>query len=203
MKLTSVHLCLLALLIFLGLPVHVSAAVETAVFAGGCFWCLEHDLGHVPGVISARSGYSGGHLKNPTYSQVTTETTGHQESVEVQFDPEQLSYSQLLRYYWQNIDPFDAYGQFCDKGDSYRAVIFTRNELQTQDAYHSLEWVIRELDIAPGQIKVHIEPASIFWPAEEYHQNYARRNTFKYNFYRYACGRDRRLREIWSPKVRY
>ncbi|GCE64123.1 peptide-methionine (S)-S-oxide reductase [cyanobiont of Ornithocercus magnificus] len=201
MKPASVHswLVLLVLLVYLSSPALVFATnVETAVFAGGCFWCLEHDLGQIPGVISVKSGYTGGTVKNPTYSQVTAETTGHQESVEVRFDLDRISYRQLLHYYWQNIDPFDPNGQFCDKGDSYQAVIFTRGELQSQEGYRSIEWAIDKLNTSPSQIKVRIEPASTFWPAEEYHQNFAERNALKYNFYRYTCGRDRRLEQVWG-----
>ena len=179
-----------------------AAELETAVLAGGCFWCLEHDLEHLPGVVDATSGYSGGHLDQPTYKQVSGERTGHQESVEVRFDPEKLSYSDLLRSYWRNVDPLDGGGQFCDRGDSYRPVIFTRNEDQARDAERSVVLAARELGVPRTKIKVELRERSRFWPAEAYHQNYKVRNTMKYNYYRWACGRDRRLDQVWGDKAR-
>merc|ERR1711934_753572 len=116
---------LLSALLVIGGSHPVAAAEQTAVFAGGCFWCLEHDLEHLPGVIDAISGYSGGQLERPTYRQVSSETTGHQEAVQVRFDPDQISYAELLRSYWRNVDPLDGGGQFCDRGDSYRPVSFS------------------------------------------------------------------------------
>ena len=184
-------------------PSYVFAAeLETAVLAGGCFWCLEHDLEHLPGVVDATSGYSGGHIDQPTYQQVSRERTGHQESVEVRFDPEKLSYSDLLRSYWRNVDPLDGGGQFCDRGDSYRPVIFTRNEDQVRDAERSFVLAARELGVPRTEIKVDLRERSRFWPAEAYHQNYKVRNTMKYNYYRWACGRDRRLDQVWGDKAR-
>ena len=179
-----------------------AAELETAVLAGGCFWCLEHDLEHLPGVVDATSGYSGGHMDHPTYQQVSGERTGHQESVEVRFDPEKLSYSDLLRSYWRNVDPLDGGGQFCDRGDSYRPVIFTRNEDQARDAERSVVLAARELGVPRTEIKVDLRERSRFWPAEAYHQNYKVRNTMKYNYYRWACGRDRRLDQVWGDKAR-
>lgn len=179
-----------------------AAELETAVLAGGCFWCLEHDLEHLPGVVDATSGYSGGHVDQPTYQQVSGERTGHQESVEVRFDPEKLSYSDLLRSYWRNVDPLDGGGQFCDRGDSYRPVIFTRNEDQARDAERSVVLAARELGVPRSEIKVDLRERSRFWPAEAYHQDYAEHNELKYNFYRFSCGRDRRLDAVWGGQAR-
>ena len=171
-----------------------------AVFAGGCFWCLEHDLEHLPGVVDAVSGYSGGSLRNPTYRQVSAGGTGHQEAVRVRFDPARLSYATLLRSYWRNVDPFDGSGQFCDRGSSYRPVIFTRGDEQQQQARASLQAAARELGRPAAAIQVQIRPLQTFWPAEDYHQNYAETNAVKYNYYRWACGRDRRLDAVWGQQ---
>jgi len=183
-------------------PPTTSGTTQTAVFAGGCFWCLEHDLEHLPGVLSAVSGYSGGHLANPTYQQVSGEQTGHQEAVEVRFDPKRLSYPALLRSYWRNVDALDGGGQFCDRGDSYRPVIFTSTAAQKAEAKASLKAAAAELHKPVSAIRVQIEPLSRFWPAEGYHQQYAERNTVKYNYYRWACGRDRRLDALWGTRAR-
>lgn len=176
--------------------------LQTAVFAGGCFWCLEHDLEHLPGVVSAVSGYSGGHVDHPTYQQVSGEQTGHQESVEVRFDPRRITYPTLLRSYWRNVDALDGGGQFCDRGDSYRAVIFTGSPAQKAEAEASLKAAAAELHKPVAAIRVRIEPLQRFWPAEGYHQHYAERNSLKYNYYRWACGRDRRLDALWGARAR-
>ena len=194
---------LLALLIgLLALPSAAMADTETAVFAGGCFWCLEHDLEDLPGVLEATSGYSGGHVDNPTYRQVSGETTGHQEVVEVRFDPDQISYSTLLRSYWRNVDPLDGDGQFCDRGDSYRPVIFTADAAQAREAEASAQAAAVELGQPRSALKVELRDKARFWKAEGYHQNYAELNALKYNFYRFSCGRDRRLDQVWGDKAR-
>lgn len=191
-------LCLL-LPLLLALPGPLGAApVEEAVFAGGCFWCLEHDLERLPGVLAAESGYSGGQLAMPTYRQVSAGGTGHQESVLVRFDPDRLSYRDLLQAYWRNVDPFDAGGQFCDRGASYRPVIFTSGPVQAAAARASALAVARQLGVAPGRLMVQIKPLQRFWPAEAYHQNYAARHALSYGYYRWACGRDQRLRQVWG-----
>lgn len=191
---------LLALLIGLAPP--ALAATEEAVLAGGCFWCLEHDLEGLPGVLEVESGYSGGKLARPSYHQVSAGGTGHQESVRVRFDTTRLRYDRLLRAYWRNIDPVDGGGQFCDRGDSYRAVIFTANASQALEARASLVAAARELGRPAASLKVAIRPLSRFWPAEDYHQNYAERNALKYNYYRWSCGRDRRLDAVWRQRAR-
>ena len=188
--------------LFLGTPGSVLAAVENAVLAGGCFWCLESDLEKLPGVISVESGYSGGTVARPTYRQVTSETTGHQEVVEVRFDPAKISYPRLLQSYWRNVDPLDGGGQFCDRGDSYRPVIFTNGKAQAQAARASRAAAAKELGVPESKLKVEIKPLEKFWPAEGYHQNYSKTNALKYRFYRFSCGRDRRLDQVWGPKAR-
>ena len=193
---------LLSALLVLGGSQSVAAAEQTAVFAGGCFWCLEHDLEHLPGVIEAISGYSGGHVDQPTYRQVSAEDTGHQEVVQVRFDPTVISYSTLLRSYWRNVDPFDGGGQFCDRGDSYRPVIFTADDDQVQAAEMSVNAATEELGRPRSSIKVELREAATFWPAEQYHQNYAELNDLKYSFYRFSCGRDRRLDAVWGAQAR-
>jgi peptide-methionine (S)-S-oxide reductase len=193
---------LVALVLLLWPLAPVQAAVEEAVLAGGCFWCLEHDLEKLPGVLSVESGYSGGNLRNPTYRQVSGGGTGHQEVVEVRFDTARISYPTLLRAYWRNVDALDGDGQFCDRGSSYRPVIFTQGETQKQQAEASLKAAARELGKPVSAIRVQIKPLSRFWPAEGYHQDYAERNTVKYNYYRWACGRDRRLDQLWGSKAR-
>jgi peptide-methionine (S)-S-oxide reductase len=193
---------LLALVLLLWPLAPVQAAVEEAVLAGGCFWCLEHDLEKLPGVLSVESGYSGGSLRNPTYRQVSGGGTGHQEVVEVRFDTARISYPTLLRAYWRNVDALDDGGQFCDRGSSYQPVIFTQGDEQKQQAEASLKAAARELGKPVSTIRVKIKPLSRFWPAEGYHQDYAERNSVKYNYYRWACGRDRRLDQLWGSKAR-
>ena len=193
---------LLSALLVFGGSQSVAAAEQTAVFAGGCFWCLEHDLEHLPGVIDAISGYSGGHVDQPTYRQVSGEDTGHQEAVQVRFDPAVISYSTLLRSYWRNVDPFDGGGQFCDRGDSYRPVIFTADAAQAQAAESSAVAAAQDLGRSRSAIKVELRGAPPFWPAEDYHQNYAELNDLKYSFYRFSCGRDRRLDAVWGSQAR-
>ena len=204
MKVSLVRRALaLVLVLLLGCAVPARAAqLETAVFAGGCFWCMEHDLESLPGVVEVVSGYSGGHLDNPTYRQVSSETSGHQEVVQVRFDPARIPYSTLLRSYWRNVDPLDGGGQFCDRGDSYRPVIFTADGAQAQEAEASAQAAARELGRQRSELKVQFRNAVRFWPAEEYHQNYADRNAVKYNFYRFSCGRDRRLDAVWGESAR-
>ncbi len=175
-------------------PAKVSAESQEAIFAGGCFWCLEHDLEKLNGVISAESGYSGGDLMNPTYEK----HFGHQEVVKVTFDSELISYEELLRKYWTNIDPLDGNGQFCDRGNSYIPVIFTSGVDQELKAKESFEWASAILKSSMNDLKVNIENAKRFWIAEGYHQDFAERNSIKYNFYRLSCGRDKKLKELWG-----
>ncbi|MEC7247858.1 peptide-methionine (S)-S-oxide reductase MsrA [Synechococcus sp. A15-60] len=192
----------MAVLLLLFAPVSVLAAAQDAVLAGGCFWCLESDLEHLPGVLSAESGYTGGTVARPTYQQVSSETTGHQEAVRVRFDPAKISYARLLQSYWRNVDPLDGGGQFCDRGDSYRPVIFTQGERQQDQALASKAAAAAELGVPETAIKVEIKPLTTFWKAEGYHQDYAMRSKTKYTYYRWACGRDRKLDQVWGAKAR-
>ena len=180
--------------LLIAFPVEVFAESEEAIFAGGCFWCLEHDLEGLDGVVSAESGYSGGDLINPTYDN----HNGHQEVVKVSFDPEFISYKDLLKQYWINIDPFDDKGQFCDRGDSYKPVIFVSNKDQENIAKESKQSISSELNTPLDQLKVDIIDSKPFWIAENYHQDFAVKNPLKYNFYRKSCGRDNRLKKVWG-----
>jgi peptide-methionine (S)-S-oxide reductase len=169
---------------------------ESAIFAGGCFWCLQCDFDQVTGILETKVGYTGGEEVNPSYEEVSSGMTGHVEAVEVTFDPLQVSYQQLLEIFWHNIDPTRNDGQFCDVGAQYRPIIFYQNSLQQTLAEESKKKLIEENRIKP--IVVEILPAKIFYPAEKYHQEYYRKNPVRYKFYRYNCGRDRRLRALWG-----
>jgi len=175
-------------------PINAFAESQEAIFAGGCFWCLEHDLEKLDGVIFADSGYSGGDILNPTYAN----HNAHKEVVKVGFDSDIISYQELLKNYWINIDPFDDKGQFCDRGDSYKPIIFTSNKEQEREAKDSKEIISKVLNVPSDQLKVEITVAKTFWIAEKYHQNFADKNPLKYNFYRTSCGRDNRLKKIWG-----
>ncbi len=192
----------LVVLLLLASPQAAPAAEVEAVFAGGCFWCLEHDLAQVKGVLEAVSGYSGGQLANPSYKQVSAGGTGHQEAVRVRFDDSRVSYATLLRAYWRNVDALDGGGQFCDRGSSYRPVIFTAGDRQASQARRSLEQAALELKRSVPEIQVQLKPLTRFWPAEAYHQNYAETHKVSYNYYRWACGRDQRLDQLWGKRAR-
>ena len=185
--------CLL-LQILISCPVKVFAESQEAIFAGGCFWCLEHDLEKLDGVVSVESGYSGGEISNPTYEN----HSGHQEVVKVIFNSDIISYEDLLNNYWINIDPFDDNGQFCDRGDSYKPVIYTSSQEQKRAVKESQENISLALHIPLDQLKVETLDTKTFWIAEEYHQDYALKNPLKYKFYRTSCGRDNRLKKVWG-----
>ncbi|MBI2742372.1 MAG: peptide-methionine (S)-S-oxide reductase MsrA [Chlamydiales bacterium] len=172
--------------------------LDSATFAGGCFWCMQHDFDDVEGVVSTTAGYTGGVKADPTYEEVSKGGTGHVESVRVEYDPKKISYEQLLDVYWHNIDPTRDDGQFCDSGSQYRPVIFYHNKEQKRLADQYKEALIRSKKIEP--ILVEILPAKTFYPAEEYHQEYYKKNPGRYKFYRYNCGRDQRLKEVWGKK---
>ncbi|WP_299943783.1 peptide-methionine (S)-S-oxide reductase MsrA [uncultured Microbulbifer sp.] len=172
-----------------------SSNIRTAVFAGGCFWCMEPPYDKVNGVLETTSGYSGGHVKNPTYEQVSAGGTGHAEVIQIKYDANKVSYSDLLTIFWHNIDPFDAGGQFCDRGGQYRSEIFYSNEQERELAEASKKKVEAELG---KTVVTQIKPASTFYPAEGYHQNYYQRNPLRYKYYRFRCGRDQRLEEVWG-----
>ena len=174
-----------------------AARLAKATFAGGCFWCMEGPFDAVPGVVSTTSGYTGGTVKNPSYEMVSSGTTGHAESVEVAYDPKRVGYATLLDVYWHNVDPTDGGGQFCDRGNQYRTAIFYHDDEQRRLAEQSK----RDLE-ASGKLKApivtQIVPAGEFYPAEDDHQDYYRKNPIRYRFYRANCGRDRRLHDLWG-----
>jgi peptide-methionine (S)-S-oxide reductase len=179
-------------------PPRAAAAAETqtAIFAGGCFWCMENDMKAIPGVVAVDSGYTGGTLKNPRYEDVITEKTGHYESVRVRFDPKQITYRQLLDRYWKLVDPTDASGQFCDRGPSYRPAVFVDGPGQQKIAEESR--LAAAMNLKVGRMLTPILPAGPFYQAEAYHRDFARRNAARYEIYRVGCGRDARLAEVWG-----
>ena len=167
----------------------------SAIFAGGCFWCMEPPYDKIDGVISTTSGYIGGKQRNPTYERVSQGRTGHTEAVEIVYDPNKVTYQELLDIFWINIDPFARNRQFCDRGPMYRSGIFYLNEEQEALANASKEKVVAQFE---DEVHTEVTEATTFWPAEEYHQDYYLKNPVRYNYYRYSCGRDRRLKEIWG-----
>jgi peptide-methionine (S)-S-oxide reductase len=169
-----------------------------AIFAGGCFWCVEADFDKVPGVISTTSGYIGGTVKNPTYSQVSGGTTGHAEAVEVVYDPSKVTYAKLLDTFWHNIDPLAKDKQFCDTGNEYRTAIFYLDDAQKKLAEETKKTV--EAKFAPKQVYTQIVQATEFYKAEDYHQDFYKKNEARYKFYRWNCGRDQRLEQLWGKK---
>lgn len=195
-----------ALLLALGLggPADAAAADDSgraeAIFAGGCFWCMEPPFDALDGVLSTTSGYIGGDLANPTYEQVSAGGTGHAEAVKVVYDPQRIDYGDLLDVFWRNVDPLTKDRQFCDRGSQYRSAIFYLDERQRALAEASR----RELE-ASGRfgepIVTEITAAGTFYPAEEYHQDYYEKNPLRYKFYRYGCGRDQRLQELWGESA--
>ena len=186
---------LLSLLIILSIITNPTKAYsDEIVLAGGCFWCLEHDLEYLEGVDFVKSGYSGGDLNNPSYEN----HNGHQEVVLVNYDPKIVSLDEILRLYLRNIDPLDGRGQFCDRGDSYRPVIFFGNSLEENQSNNALISASKELKVPIEEIKVEVKSKNKFWLAEDYHQNFAENNAIKYKLYRYSCGRDKRLDQLWG-----
>lgn len=173
-------------------------ASATAIFAGGCFWCMEPPFDRQPGVSATVSGYIGGEVDNPSYEQVSGGGTGHAEAVEIRYDADTISYAQLLEIFWRNVDPFAVDRQFCDGGSQYRSAIFYTNERQRKLAEASLAEMQERFD---RDIATEIVPAGTFWDAEDYHQNYYEENPLRYKFYRYRCGRDDRLEEVWGDEA--
>ena len=186
------------IVVFLILVNPINTLAGEVILAGGCFWCLEHDLESLEGINKVISGYSGGSLQQPTYEN----HDGHQEVVLVNYDSEVVTLSEIYRLYFRNIDPLDGGGQFCDRGDSYRPVIFFENEEEKNEASESLLSVSKELGVKLEQIKVELKPKSQFWQAEDYHQDFANRNELKYKFYRFSCGRDQKLDKLWGDNAR-
>jgi len=172
-------------------------ATARATFAGGCFWCMEEAFDKVPGVVATVSGYMGGHVKNPTYEQVSTARTGHAEVVLVEYDPAKLTYAKLLDVFWRNIDPTQKDAQFCDQGPQYRSGIFYHDEEQKRLAEAS-RLALQKNKPFRGEIVTEITRAAEFYPAEGYHQDFYLKNPTRYKFYKSGCGRDERLRQLWG-----
>jgi peptide-methionine (S)-S-oxide reductase len=172
---------------------------EIATFAGGCFWCMQHPFDELPGVISTTVGYTGGKEENPKYTQVSAGNTGHAEAVQVLFDPNVIGYDQLLDIYWRNTDPTTPNRQFCDVGSQYRPAIFYHDENQRKLAEAS-KVSLGQSKSFPEGIITEITPAGTFWAGEEYHQNYYINNPIRYKYYRFGCGRDHRLKQLWGDK---
>ncbi|MEL6678205.1 MAG: peptide-methionine (S)-S-oxide reductase MsrA [Pseudomonadota bacterium] len=173
---------------------------ETAIFAGGCFWCVESDFDKIDGVLETTSGYIGGHLDNPTYKQVVREDTGHYEAVRITYDADVVSYDTLLNAFWRSVNPTDAGGQFCDRGASYRTAVFALDTDQ-RDAALASKAEIDESAVLDKPVVTPVLDAPRFWPAEEYHQDYYLKNPLRYTYYRYSCGRDAEVRAVWGDEA--
>jgi peptide-methionine (S)-S-oxide reductase len=176
-----------------------AAGRAVATFAGGCFWCMEAPFDELPGVVSTTSGYTGGTKADPSYEEVSAGTTGHAEAVQIVYDPAQVSYERLLEVFWRNVDPVRPNAQFCDRGSQYRSAIFVHDAGQRRLAEESKQALVQSKRFAQP-IVTEIVDAGSFHPAEEYHQDYYRKNPVRYKFYRTGCGRDRRLRELWGDE---
>lgn len=189
------------LLFFFQHAVHATDApnIETAVLAGGCFWCIEADYEKLDGVVEAVSGYAGGETANPTYKQVSSGRSGHLEVVEVTYDADRISYAEILDFFWRHVDPTRDDGQFCDSGPQYRPAIFYKNEAQHQAARAS-ERRAEAAKPFEDPLKVELIALDTFYPAETYHQDYYRKNPVRYRFYRYSCGRDARVEQLWGDR---
>ena len=190
----------LALLLPLAAPLAHAQATERAIFAGGCFWCVESDFDKVAGVISTTSGYAGGTTPKPTYEQVSAKHTGHAEVVEVVFDPARVSYAKLVEHFWRTIDPTVKDRQFCDVGNPYRSAIFPIGEAQLTAALAS-KAALEKSRPFPEPIVTEVTPAGTFYPAEDYHQDYYKKNPVRYQYYRLSCGRDARVRQLWGKEA--
>lgn len=201
--LTITRTALLALCLMALNGTHVAAGekipLETAVFAGGCFWCVESDFDAVPGVTETISGFTGGHVDNPSYKQVTRGGTGHIESVSITFDPALVSYEHLVHLFWRSVDPTDAGGQFCDRGPGYATAIFAASQRQHDEATAS-KTALEQSGLLKQTIATPIRMLTTFWPAEKYHQNYGNKNPLRYKYYRNRCGRDKRVKALWGDE---
>ena len=174
-------------------------STQSAIFAGGCFWCIEADFEKLNGVVDVTSGYTGGSAETASYKTVSNTETGHFEAVNVQFDPEQISYAELVEYFWRHIDPTDDRGQFCDKGSSYKSAIFVNSEQQRMVAQASLEALEANKPFAED-IVTPILTAKPYYLAEDYHQDYYKKNPWRYQYYRRGCGRDQRVQQLWGKQ---
>jgi peptide-methionine (S)-S-oxide reductase len=200
MTMNVVRMVLALLLAAAAAAAGAQSTAAKATFAGGCFWCVEADFDKVPGVISTTSGYIGGTLTNPTYEQVASKKTGHAEAVEIVFDPARVSYEQLLQKFWHSIDPTTKDAQFCDHGSPYRTAIFAHDAAQLQAAQASLA-ALQKSKPFKEPIVTEIVMAGAFYRAEDYHQDYYKKNPVRYQYYRTSCGRDARLKQLWGDKA--
>ena len=187
----------LSVMLVASAAVMAATSLEKATFAGGCFWCMEHPFDEIPGVVSVTPGYTGGHKKSPTYEEVSAGGTGHAESVQIVYDPAQVTYEKLLNVFWHNIDPIVKDRQFCDTGHQYRSAIFYHTEEQHRLALQS-KALLEKSKTFKEPVVTEIAQATEFTPAEEYHQHYYKKNPIRYKFYRTSCGRDKRLKELWG-----
>ena len=194
-KLGPISLIAFGLSLLAAVPALTASRLQTAVFAGGCFWSMQHDMDPIPGIVSSVVGYSGGHLANPTYQDVTTETTGHYESIKVTYDPAKITYPQLVSRYLRVTDPTDSGGAFCDRGPSYRPAIFVANDEQKRQVQAVIAAAQTHLS---KKIVTEVLPLGPFYPAEGYHQHYASKNPLEYSAYRTGCGKDRVIKAVWS-----
>ncbi len=176
------------------------AEVKIATFAGGCFWCVEKDFDHVPGVVKTISGYTGGKAADPTYKTVTRGGSGHREAVQIHYDSNKVSYAELLEVFWRSVDPTDSGGQFCDRGESYTTAVFYADNAELE-AVNKSKAAIDASGKLSKAIATRIEPAAKFYNAEDYHQDYYKKNPIRYNFYRLSCGRDAKVRELWGDEA--
>ena len=183
--------------VWVGAAAQPAASQAKATFAAGCFWCVEADFDKVPGVLSTTSGYTGGRVTNPTYEQVSSGGTGHTEAVEIVYDPSKVTYERLLDHFWRNVDPLNANRQFCDVGEQYRPAIFVHDEAQRRAAEESKARVQQRFK---QPVVVQIAQEAPFYRAETYHQDYYKKNPIQYRYYRWGCGRDGRLEELWGKK---
>jgi len=200
MKMLTIAITVLSAIFIANTTVMAATSFEKATFAGGCFWCIEHPFDEIPGVVSVTSGYTGGQKKNPTYEEVSAGGTGHAESVQVVYDPAKVTYGKLLTVFWHNIDPTVKDRQFCDTGHQYRSAIFYYNEEQHRLALQS-KALLEKNKTFKEPVVTEIVEATEFYPAEDYHQHYYKKNPIRYKFYRFTCGRDQRLKELWGSEA--
>ena len=191
----------ITLLSSVSLAMKAEEGQRIATFAGGCFWCMEKPFDILEGVISTTSGYIGGHTKNPTYRQVSSGSTGHTEAVRVVYDPDKVTFEELLKVYWVNVDPLADNAQFCDRGSQYRAGIFYHDDEQKQAALASLEDVKNKFK--DDTVYTEVTESTVFYPAEDYHQDYYQKSAVSYKYYRWRCGRDARLQELWGNATKH
>ena len=190
----------LSVIIIASTNVMAATNLEKATFAGGCFWCMEHPFDEIPGVVSVTSGYTGGHKKNPTYEEVSAGGSGHAESVQIVYDPSKVTYERLLNVFWHNIDPTAKDRQFCDSGYQYRSAIFYHNDKQHRLALQS-KALLEKNKTFNEPVVTEVVQATEFYPAEDYHQHYYKKNPIRYKYYRSGCGRDQKLKELWGNAV--